>query len=198
MAAPDKRLGTVQIDDARIIFRNFAGREGQYNREGDRNFGVVLPMDIATAMEEDGWNIKYLRAREEGEEPTPWVQVSVSYKGRPPRVVMITHRGNPPVPVRTTLSEELVELLDYADLSSVDLILNPYQWAVSGKTGVKAYLKTIFAKVQQDELEQRYADLEEISFDGRPLEIEAQAHNSDEDIIDGEILEDDDQLQIEG
>jgi hypothetical protein len=173
MAAPDKRLGTVQIDDARIIFRNFAGKEGQYNREGDRNFGVVLPIDIALQMEEDGWNIKYLKAREEGEEPTPWVQVAVSYKGRPPRVVMITHRGNPPEPVRTTLPEELVELLDYADLSTVDLILNPYQWAVSGKTGVKAYLKTIFAKVQQDELERRYADLEEISFDGRPLQIEA-------------------------
>lgn len=197
MAASDRRLGTVQIDNARIIFRNFAGKEGQYNREGDRNFGVVLPLEIAQQMEADGWNIKYLKAREEGEEPTPWVQVSVSYKGRPPKVVMITHRGNPPKPVRTTLEEDLVELLDYADLSSCDLILNPYQWAVSGKTGVKAYLKTIFAKVQQDELEQRYAELEEYSLTGKPLEIADHAHSEDDDIVDAESYYEDDPREIE-
>jgi hypothetical protein len=190
MAATERRLSTVQIDDARIIFRNFAGKEGQYNREGDRNFGVVLPNDIAAQMEADGWNIKYLRAREEGEEPTPWVQVAVSYKGRPPKVVMLTMRGD--TPVRTTLPEELVELLDYADLSSVDLILNPYQWAVSGKTGVKAYLKTIFAKVQQDELEQRYSEVQEISFDGTPLQIEA---GPNDDIIDAEVEDDDEEIR---
>jgi len=186
MAAPDKRLRTVQIDDARIIFRNFAGKEGQYNREGDRNFGLVLPDDIAAQMEADGWNIKYLKAREEGESPTPWVQVAVSYKGRPPKVVMLTMRGD--TPVRTTLPEELIELLDYADLSSCDIILNPYQWAVSGKTGVKAYAKTIFAKVQQDELEKRYADVQEIDFSGRPLQIEA---GPNDDIMDVEAHYDD-------
>lgn len=182
--ANDKNIGTVTIEDARIIFRNFAGKEGQYNREGDRNFGVVLPPDVAKQMAEDGWNVKYLRAREEGEEDTPWVQVSVSYKGRPPRVVMITHRGTQKQ--RVTLTEDLVELLDYADLSTVDLILNPYQWAVSGKTGVKAYLKSIFATVQQDELERKYADIEEVDFAGAPLQIES----GSDDILDGEVLED--------
>lgn len=187
--ANEKRMGTVTIEGARIIFRNFAGKEGQYNREGDRNFGVVLPPDIAEQMLEDGWNVKYLKAREEDEEPTPWVQVSVNFKGRPPRVVMITYRGS--TPQRVTLTEELVELLDYADLSTVDLILNPYQWAVSGKTGVKAYLKSIFATVQQDELEQKYADIEEVDFSGRPLQIEGGS-----DILDGEVVEDE-MLEVE-
>lgn len=193
IAKRPERLGTVMIEGARIIFRNFAGREGQYNREGDRNFGVVLPADIAEQMLEDGWNVKYLRAREENEEPTPWVQVSVSYKGRPPRVVMITHRGNPPVPQRVTLTEDLVELLDYADLSTVDLILNPYTWAVSGKTGVKAYLKTIFATIQQDELEVKYSEIEEADFGGQPLQIEASPH--DDDIIDGEVLDEEEVME---
>lgn len=158
-------VSPVTIENARIVFRNFAGREGQYNREGDRNFGVLLPEDVAKVMEEDGWNVKYLRPREEGDVPQPWVQVSVSYKGRPPRVVMVTSRG------RNTLSEDLVEALDYADIANVDLILNPYEWIVNGKSGVKAYLKSIFVTIEEDELERKYADLPEIDFTGRPLAI---------------------------
>lgn len=172
----------VTIEDARLIFRNFAGRESEYNREGDRNFGVVLPMDIAKVMEEDGWNIKYLKPREEDEEPLPWVQVSVSFKRRPPRVVMVTSRG------RTTLPEELLEALDYADIASVDLILNPYNWVVSGRSGVKAYLKSLFVTIQEDELELKYSELPEIDIYGNQKAIEA---GQDPNVIEAEIVDDD-------
>ena len=55
----------VLIDDARIIFRNFAGKEGMYNREGDRNFSVILPPDLADQLAKDGWNVKWLKARDD-------------------------------------------------------------------------------------------------------------------------------------
>ena len=177
-------VGNVTIENARIVFRNFAGREGQYNRAGDRNFGVLLPDDLAKEMLEDGWNVKYLKPREEDEAPQPWVQVAVSFKGRPPRVVMVTSRG------RTSLPEELVEALDYADISAVDLILNPYEWAVNGSTGIKAYLKSIFVIIQEDELERKYADVPEIDFTGRPLALEAGPSDDDILILEGEIVED--------
>ena len=35
--------GTLEIDNARIIFRNLEGRGGLYNREGDRSFALVVP-----------------------------------------------------------------------------------------------------------------------------------------------------------
>jgi hypothetical protein len=183
-----RQPGTVLIEDARIVFRNFAGLEGQYNRAGDRNFGVILPPDIAQQMEQDGWNVKYLKPREDDEGPTPWVSVSVSYKGRPPTIVMITDRYDRETgevkQQRVTLPEELVEMVDYADIAKADLILNPYVWNVSGKSGVKAYLKSLFITIRQDELERKYAGIEEVRWDGSPLQIGSTAHEpSEEDLM---------------
>lgn len=149
---------TVLMEGVRIVFRNFAGKEGQYNREGDRNFAVLLDDSTAEAMTVDGWNVKWLKPREDDEEETQqaYLPVSLSFeKGRPPRVVMITSRG------RTNLSGEDVELLDWADITNVDLIVRPYGWEVSGKTGVKAYLQSLYVTIEEDALERKYAELDQ-------------------------------------
>ncbi len=147
---------SVVMEGVRIIFRNFAGKEGKYNREGDRNFGVLLDDDVAEAMAKDGWNVKWLKPRDEDEKEQAYLTVAVNFKGRPPRVVMVTSRG------RTPLGEEDVEVLDWADISNVDMIVRPYEWAVNGKTGIKAYLKSIFVTINEDELELKYADVDQI------------------------------------
>lgn len=155
MAANEKN--TVTMEGVRIIFRNFEGKEGPYNKKGDRNFGVILPDDVAEAMLADGWNVKYLKPREEDEEETetPWLQVKVAYdKGRPPKIMLVTSRG------RTGLDEETVEELDWADITNVDLIVSPYHWDVNGKTGISAYLKTMFVTIEEDELESKYAEMD--------------------------------------
>jgi hypothetical protein len=146
---------TLVIENARIIFRNFSGREGMYNREGDRNFAVLLDDQLAKEMAEDGWNVKWLKPREEGEPEQAYIQVSVNFKGRPPRVVMISSRG------RTNLGEHEVELLDWADISTADLIMRPYEWAVNDKHGIKAYLQSIFVTIEEDALELKYAEIDD-------------------------------------
>lgn len=146
----------VVMEGVRIVFRNFAGKEGKYNREGDRNFAVLLDDDVAEAMNRDGWNIKWLEPREEGDSPQAYLAVSVNFRGRPPRVVMITSRG------RTTLYEDDVELLDWADILTCDLAVRPYEWAVNGKTGIKAYLQSIFVTIDEDPLELKYSDLNDV------------------------------------
>ena len=145
--------GTVVIEDAHIIFKNFTGKEGKFNREGDRNFTVVLPWNLAEVMLEDGWNVRTLDPREEGDEPRSVIHVTVGFKGRPPRIVQITSRG------RTDLGEDECEILDWVDIQKVDLIIRPYTWEVNGKTGVKAYLKSIFVTINEDPLEVKYAEL---------------------------------------
>lgn len=142
---------TFMVEDAQIIFRNFEGKEGQYNRAGDRNFAVILDHEHATQMLEDGWNVKYLEPREEGDDPTPYIQVSVRFDIRPPRIMMLTSAS------RTQLNEDSVEVLDWADIETADLIARAYEWNVNGKTGIKAYLQSLFVTIREDELERKYA-----------------------------------------
>jgi hypothetical protein len=142
----------VTIRNARIVFRNFSGKEGKYNREGDRSFCVLLDPEVASEMERIGWNVKALRAREEGDPDQPYIMVSVSFKGRPPRIVLITHKN------RTDIEEEDVEILDWVDIKQCDLVFRPYNWTVRDASGVKAYLKTMFITINEDELEIEYAD----------------------------------------
>lgn len=150
---------TFMVEDATIIFRNFSGKEGQYNREGDRNFAVILDADLASRMLEDGWNVRYLDSREEGEDPTPYIQVAVNFKNRPPRVVLLTSAA------RTQLDEDSVEVLDWADIKVADLIARGYDWTVNGKTGTKAYLQSLFVTIEEDALERKYAAYHETQAD---------------------------------
>jgi hypothetical protein len=142
---------TFMVEDAQLIFRNFAGKEGMYNREGDRNFSVILTHEAAEDMARDGWNIKYLEPREEGEPSTPYITVAVNFKNRPPNVTLITSKA------RTRLAEDAVEILDWADIRTVDVMANGFDWQVGDKSGTKAYLQTMFITINEDPLELKYA-----------------------------------------
>ena len=145
------------LENVRIMHRNFAGKEGMYNQEGDRNFSVIIDDRTAKRLANDGWNVKWRPPYEEGDPETPYLPVSVKYRGRggkelrPPRIVMITSRG------RNPLSENEVEILDWADIVTCDMIIRPHEWEMNGKSGTKAYLQSMFVTIEEDPLELKYS-----------------------------------------
>lgn len=143
----------LQIDDARIIFRNFEGKGGRYNREGDRNFAVVIPdQEVADALIEKGWNVKIKPPRDEDDSPFIFMSVKVKFNGRGPAVYL---RSGSAEPVR--LGEDEIGVLDNIDIASVDMDIRPYDWKDDyGESGRTAYLQAIHVTQNVDRFASRY------------------------------------------
>lgn len=149
--------GTLQIDDARIVYRNFSGAASKYNREGDRNFSVVIPnQTLADALINDGWNVKIKPPRDEDDSPFMHLPVKVNFNERGPAVYLKTNN------TMNKLDEETVGMLDNIDIVSVDMDIRPYDWEFNGKTGRSAYLQSIHVTQQVDRFAERYAEFENV------------------------------------
>lgn len=149
----------IKIENARIIFRNFSGTEGKFNPAGRRNFCVLLDDDVAKALIQDGWNIRWLEPRDEYTDRQAYMQVAVRFESEPskqrnnPRILLISRKG------KSIIDESTVNILDWAEIEKVDLTIRPYNWEVSGKSGVKAYLKSIAVTIVEDEIDEMYFNI---------------------------------------
>lgn len=143
--------GDLEIGDARIIYKNFRGIGSQYNREGDRNFAVVLEdLDLIQRLSEDGWNVRMKAPREEGDIPFYYLPVAVKYEPYPPHIYLIEGRK------KILLTEDSVGELDSMEIECVDIVINPYNWETKGGYGVKAYCKTMYVVVRTDSFAAKY------------------------------------------
>ena len=152
--------GILQIDDARIIYRNFAGAASKFNREGDRNFSIVIPdQEMADALVNEGWNVKIKAPREDGDVPFMTLPVKVKFNDRGPNVYLQT--GNR----MNRLDEDSIACLDQIDIVSVDLDVRPYDWVLyegtkDEKRGRSAYLQSIKVVQDVDRYASRFAEEE--------------------------------------
>lgn len=149
-------MNNLTIRNARIIFKNLSGKATQYSPAGRRSFSVIIDDEtFAETLKNDGWNIKPLRKRDPDEPQHYHLPVAVFYGNYPPAITLIS--GN----TKTMLDESTVQMIDWAEIKKVDLVVRPREYTVSGRTGIKAYLKTMYLTIEEDELAAEYADIGE-------------------------------------
>ena len=149
MARSDKLL----LEEAEVLggrFRNFRGEAGRYNAEGDRSFCVVVPNEIVPTLQEEGWNVKQLN----GEDEKYFLKVKVSYRFKKPKIVLVTSEQ------QTLLDEENIDVLDWEDIVSADVYINPSRYQKDdGRTGMSAYLDSMYVTIEENPLEKKYAHI---------------------------------------
>ena len=136
----------ITISNAKIIFRNFAGRAGRFNAEGVRSFAVVIDdPEFAAQLKADGWNIKEGREDDDGNKRDPYLPVAVSFDPYPPRIKMVQEGGG-----EVWIDDVNAFMLDDAEIEYCDMVISPYNYEVNGSTGVKAYLKDLKVIAKRD------------------------------------------------
>ena len=163
---------SIRIRNANIFhgrYRNFAGRPTQFDRieEGKevytRTFCVELKDndpdyeygdDILKIQNliDDGWNVKTLIPREEGDEPINYIQVKVQFGKVPPKICQRSSKGE------DDLDEVTISSLDWAEITDAKMIIRPYNYA-PGK--VSAYLKTLFVTISDNKYGDDFYDFDD-------------------------------------
>lgn len=165
----------LEINDARICFRNFKGEADRYNKEGDRNFALIIAggtlddgkriqdlsaEEMADTLMKDtnrfgaGWNVKIKAPREEGDEPFIYLPVKVKFNDRGPVCYLRSGRN------RVKLTEDTIGMLDDIDILNVDLDIRPYDDEINGNPFRAAYLQSIFVTQNIDRFTARFAEEE--------------------------------------
>ena len=148
-------MDNLIIENATIRYRNFSGRKTEFNSEGLRNFNVIIDdEDLYNKLIEDGWNVQ-IKQTEDGESYGQ-LKVAVSYMRKPPVIKQVTMRnGKPKI---TMITEETVGDIDNLDIKNIDLSISPSHWQKGGREGIKAYLKTMYYELIEDEFAHKYYD----------------------------------------
>lgn len=152
----------VTLEGVRLMWRNFGGGPTRFNQAGGkREFAIALDPEVAQEMERLGWPIGYLEPRpdKEGDEGLWFIKVKISYNpiAKPPRIVQVTSRN------KIELPEDMIKSLDYAYIINADVKISTSFYDVNGKTGYSVYLQTLYATIQEDDLDAKYADVPEAS-----------------------------------
>ena len=150
-----KRIPTLCIEDADIIFRNFAGREQRFNPEGARNFCVFIDdEEVAQKLINDNWNVKIMSPRDEGDSPRYYIKVHVNFDSGQPPIIMMRKGKN-----TIQLDEETVGRLDTAEITYIDMEISPFDYGSKrgGTPAYSGYVKEMYVTIAESRFAAKYA-----------------------------------------
>ena len=148
-------VNSINIEGATIIWKNFSGERDKFN-PGKRGFSVVIDDAVmADELKQEGWNVKE-RPLQEGADPSEqeWTLPVKLNMNRYTQVWLIV--GNH----KTLLNEDTVAQLDVVDIANCDISIRPYEWEMSGRTGITAYVDSMYVTIRENKFAEKYADLD--------------------------------------
>lgn len=140
----------LRLEGTNLIFRNLSGKTSEYNKNGERITGVIIPPERVDELVAEGWNIKQTKPRDPQADPTYYMNVKCRFDNIPPKVYLCTQRK------KTLLDEETVEQVDYSEISSVDIEISPYDYSTALGSGRTAYVKNMYVNVIEDYFAEKY------------------------------------------
>ena len=148
-------VNNINIEGATIIWKNFSGERDKFN-PGKRGFSVVIDDAVmADELKQEGWNVKE-RPLQEGADTSEqeWTLPVKLNMNRYTQVWLIV--GNH----KTLLNEDTVAQLDVVDIVNCDISIRPYEWEMSGRTGITAYVDSMYVTIRENKFAEKYADLD--------------------------------------
>lgn len=148
-------VNNINIEGAMIIWKNFSGERDKFN-PGKRGFSVVIDDTVmADELRQEGWNVKD-RPLQEGADDSEqeWTLPVKLNMNRYTQVWLIV--GNH----KTLLDEDTVSQLDVVDIVSCDISIRPYEWEMNGRTGITAYVDSMYVTIRENKFAEKYADLD--------------------------------------
>ena len=148
-------VNNINIEGANIIWKNFSGERDKFN-PGKRGFSVVIDDAVmADELKQEGWNVKE-RPLQEGADQSEqeWTLPVKLNMNRYTQVWLIV--GNH----KTLLNEDTVAQLDVVDIVNCDISIRPYEWEMSGRTGITAYVDSMYVTIRENKFAEKYADLD--------------------------------------
>lgn len=148
-------VNNINIEGAMIIWKNFSGERDKFN-PGKRGFSVVIDDTVmADELRQEGWNVKD-RSLQEGADDSEqeWTLPVKLNMNRYTQVWLIV--GNH----KTLLDEDTVSQLDVVDIVNCDISIRPYEWEMNGRTGITAYVDSMYVTIRENKFAEKYADLD--------------------------------------
>lgn len=161
----------LKVESPEIFMVNFAGRVTDNNPKGHRQFAWKIPTpEMAEAMKEEGWAVWYTKESERYGEPAPCITVEMRWHNTKelehlnPKIYRCTRKH----PTGVLLTEDLVPDLERDEIQDIVLWINPSHWTVNGKSGIKAYVDSMWVKVEDNDPTDKfwhYPDEDELPFE---------------------------------
>lgn len=160
------RIPDINITEGKIAYSNFSGSPTQYNPEGGkRSVTFVIPDDIADELINEGWPVR----KQEFDDGTSRYLLDAAFLFR-------TRNGQPRDPkifiVRDNrlihVTEDTADALDRADIVSVDAVIAASYWEYAGRSGIKAYINSMYLTIKENPIDEKYRKMMEEAEAGIP------------------------------